>query len=339
MLFDGVVYDEKLLRRFYSGEELELVGAFSEGVYFNGPRGIVLIHDSQYGSLPFGIAVRAFSGSGRELGLVPGSKAVLSSEGLRGIGYSLQVLVSPGRPYRSVPYMPSKESLHKLYRISLSVLVESERASLLPYCIPPGAEVQRDKLTDDFARAGLGHMLLFRSAIAKNDSHALSEALSGLIGLGRGLTPSFDDFLTGMLFGRLEQLGCRHTSAIAWISGLFLVLGLWWMVLEYPYDCWGYGYRLGLWWYPYALFTPGIAILISTLWPRPRRLPVIRSCGAVVEQLGQSSSEILMIHMALFKAITNVTTLTNPQWFLVIVLCLAAGVGYHRWIVPRLPFS
>lgn len=36
MLFDGVVYDEKLLRRFYSGEELELVGAFSEGVYFNG---------------------------------------------------------------------------------------------------------------------------------------------------------------------------------------------------------------------------------------------------------------------------------------------------------------
>ena len=154
MLFDGVVYDEKLLRRFYSGEELELVGAFSEGVYFNGPCGIVLIHDSQYGSLPFGIAVRAFSGSGRELGLVPGSKAVLSSEGLRGIGYSLQVLVSPGRPYRSVPYMPSKESLYKLYRISLSVLVESERASLLPYCIPPGAEVQRDKLTDDFARAG-----------------------------------------------------------------------------------------------------------------------------------------------------------------------------------------
>ena len=43
MLFDGVVYDEKLLRRFYSGEELELVGAFSEGVYFNGPRGIVII--------------------------------------------------------------------------------------------------------------------------------------------------------------------------------------------------------------------------------------------------------------------------------------------------------
>ena len=146
-------------------------------------------------------------------------------------------------------------------------------------------------------------------------------------------------FLTGMLFGRLEQLGCRHTSAIAWISGLFLVLGLWWMVLEYPYDCWGYGCRLGLWWYPYALFTPGIAILISALWPRLRRLPVIRACGAVVEQLGQSSSEILMIHMALFKAITNVTTLTNPQWFLVIALCLAAGVGYHRWIVPRLPFS
>ena len=51
MLFDGVIYDEELLRRFYSGEELELVGAFSEGVYFNGPRGIVLIHDSQYGSL------------------------------------------------------------------------------------------------------------------------------------------------------------------------------------------------------------------------------------------------------------------------------------------------
>lgn len=146
-------------------------------------------------------------------------------------------------------------------------------------------------------------------------------------------------FLSSMLFGRLEQLGCKHTKVIALTAGLFLVWGLWWMVLEYPYDCWGYGYRLGLWWYPYALFTPGTALLVSALWSRIRHCPVIGSCGAVIEQLGKSSSEILMIHMALFKAITNVTTPTNPLWFFVIVLCLAAGVGYQKWIVPHLPFS
>ena len=59
-----------------------------------------------------------------------------------------------------------------------------------------------------------------------------------------------------MLFGRLEQLKCPHENRIRVISYLFLVLGLWYMVIVYRYDAWGLGYRLGIWWYPYACLPP-----------------------------------------------------------------------------------
>lgn len=200
MQFEGTVYDPELLRRFNLGEELELSGAFSEGVYFTGPGGVVLIHDSRYGSLPFGIAVRNFSGSGRALGLTPGDKASLFPGGLRGIGHNFLVLVSPGDTGYSKPLQTSPEHLESLYSLCISVLSDSGRASLLPYCRPPTAKVQQAQLTDEFARAGLQPMLLLRHAIAEGCKEELPAALSGLLGLGRGLTPSFDDFFTGMLF-------------------------------------------------------------------------------------------------------------------------------------------
>ncbi len=146
-------------------------------------------------------------------------------------------------------------------------------------------------------------------------------------------------FLTGMLFGRLEQLGFRHENRLRLIAFLFLILGLWYMVLDYRYDCWGLGYRLGLWWYPYALFTSGGVILISDMAAYVRRLAPLRRCIKLVEELGQSSGEILMIHMAVFKVILSTAKIRNIWWVLVILFCLCAGVFYRKKIVPHLPFS
>ena len=146
-------------------------------------------------------------------------------------------------------------------------------------------------------------------------------------------------FLTGMLFGRLEQLGCPHENRIRLISLLFLVLGLWYMVVVYRYDGWGLGYRLGLWWYPYAMFTPGLVILISDLAALLRRYAPIKILLRPFELLGKSSGEILMIHMAVYKIIQWVTKISNGWWVLVILLCLAAGVLYQKFVVKRLPFS
>lgn len=62
MILSGRVSDAGLMARLRSGEELELAGAFSEGIYFTGPGGMVMLHDTQYGCLPFGIAIPGFPG-------------------------------------------------------------------------------------------------------------------------------------------------------------------------------------------------------------------------------------------------------------------------------------
>ena len=142
-----------------------------------------------------------------------------------------------------------------------------------------------------------------------------------------------------MLFGRLEQQKCPHENRIRLISYLFLVLGLWYMVIVYRYDGWGLGYRLGLWWYPYAIFTPGLVILVSDLAALLRRFSPMKVLMRPFEQLGESSGEILMIHMAIFKIIQYVTKISNIWWLLVIALCLIAGVCYRKFAVKRLPFS
>ena len=146
-------------------------------------------------------------------------------------------------------------------------------------------------------------------------------------------------FLTGMLFGRLEQLKCPHENWIRVISYLFLVLGLWYMVIVYRYDAWGLGYRLGIWWYPYAMFTPGVVILISDIAALLRRFSPVETILRPFELLGESSSEILMIHMAIYKVIQYTTKISNIWWVLVAAFCLAAGVCYQKFVVKKLPFS
>ena len=146
-------------------------------------------------------------------------------------------------------------------------------------------------------------------------------------------------FLTGMLFGRLEQLKCSHENRIRVISYLFLMLGLWYMVIVYRYDAWGLGYRLGIWWYPYAMFTPGGVILISDIAALLRRFSPMETIMRPFELLGESSSEILMIHMAIYKVIQYTTKISNIWWVLVAAFCLAAGVCYQKFVVKKLPFS
>lgn len=146
-------------------------------------------------------------------------------------------------------------------------------------------------------------------------------------------------FLTGMLTGRLEQLNCPHENRIRLISLVFLVLGLWYMAVVYRYDGWGLGYRLGLWWYPYAMFTPGLVLLISDLATPLRRFAPLQKLMHLIELLGESSGEILMIHMAIFKIIQYTTKISNSWWVLVIAFCLISGVCYQKLVVKRLPFS
>lgn len=209
MRLEGGTSSRALALRLRAGEALELTGAFSEGVYFSGPGGAVMVHDVKYGSLPFGVAVPGFSGRGRRLGLSPGDTAELGPRGieLAASGLFIAVTYSPARPSPAV--RPAPDELERLRELFRSELAGSGRAALLPYCGFPFPAHFEDVGADEFARAGAGPMRLLHLAMARPDAALVPRALSGLLGLGRGLTPSFDDFVTGLL------AALNHASA-AW---------------------------------------------------------------------------------------------------------------------------
>lgn len=143
-------------------------------------------------------------------------------------------------------------------------------------------------------------------------------------------------FFTGMLFGRLEQTGFCREPRLRAILFLLVPLGLWLTVIAY----WGYGYvygySLGLWWYPYALIIPGGAVLVSDLAAFLRKNTVLARLMRPIEWCGESSAEILMVHVGLYKIITTVTRCRNRVWLMIALGCVVLGCLYHNVVTVRL---
>ena len=136
-------------------------------------------------------------------------------------------------------------------------------------------------------------------------------------------------FFTGMLFGVLEQRGFRHTAALKTVCYLLIPLGLWcWMVTDWGYGDL-YGYRFGTWWYPYALFTPGLALGISGIGDRLASFRWFRWLKWPLDRCGESSAEILMVHVGLYKILQDGSRYRNRVWVMIALGCLVLGCLYR----------
>ena len=142
-------------------------------------------------------------------------------------------------------------------------------------------------------------------------------------------------FFTGMLFGVLEQRGFSHTAPLKALCYLLIPLGLWcWMVTDWGYGDL-YGYRFGTWWYPYALFTPGLALGISGIGDRLASFPWFRWLKRPLDRCGESSAEILMVHVGLYKLLQDGSRYRNRVWVMIALGCLVLGCLY-RLLTERL---
>lgn len=180
-----------------SGAELRVLGVFSSAVYLCGTEGVAaMLHDSRHGSLSFGMAVEGLEGRGRELGLTPGEAVRLSEDRLSApaSGFALELEYRAARKRR---IQLRNKDIAALAESVCAALESDGRASLLVYCgAPPAAEC----IDDPFARAGCEGALRLSEAMAGDDAALAGAALERLLGLGRGLTPSFDDFLCGACY-------------------------------------------------------------------------------------------------------------------------------------------
>lgn len=144
-------------------------------------------------------------------------------------------------------------------------------------------------------------------------------------------------FLIGMLLGRAELSGKVSEKKLR--LGLYgpIPVGLVLVVMTYRF--WGqdWGLSLGLWWYPFMLVVPGAVFLTAELAALLKKWKL----GLLLrpmESLGAASSEALMLHVGIYKMISNNTSLYRGQWMLVMVFCMILGVAYRRFVVKKLPF-
>ena len=171
---EAVFSDRTLWERAERGAALRVEGAFTNGVYFSFPDGrLLMLHDSRYGSLPFGAAVKGLEGRGRALGLETGMAARLTAEALR---VEAVWLCFPLRFCAPAP--PSGT-------IAVDFLQKAAPLAVMP--------------EDLFSRTAAPALKKLRRGLETGETAPLRDAARGLIGLGRGLTPTYDDYLTGLL--------------------------------------------------------------------------------------------------------------------------------------------
>ena len=175
------VYDDDLFSLLENGADLKVTGVFSSGTYLAGENGEeVLLCDENYGEIPFAVSVEGFGRNGHDLGIAAEMKAA-SGKGILEIPeaqYSVRYEKKEGA--KKTPF-----NLEAFIEAADSVIASDERATV-------------GKTEDAIARIGeKGRQQLIRSVMDGKDP---KKALEGLIGLGRGLTPTFDDYVTGFTF-------------------------------------------------------------------------------------------------------------------------------------------
>lgn len=181
-----------------SRHELCAAGVFSSGIYLEDAAGeLVMLHDERCGSLPFGLAGRGIKDRAKELGISAGDALIIDGGRLlRADGTLLaRIVYVPEKPV--VPTLSAAEWTAFIRREGSRLLAESGRSQLAIFASACSEDIDRTALEDPFAAAGLAGMRRLERGLAADDSAEISAGLDGLLGLGRGLTPSFDDFIVG----------------------------------------------------------------------------------------------------------------------------------------------
>lgn len=173
-------------------------GVFSSGIYLEDAEGkLIMLHDESCGSLPFGLAGRGIKDRAKELGISPGD-ALLIDGG--------RLLFEDGTPLARIVYIQKKSVIPILSAGEWTefirceggrLLAESGRSQLAIFAFMRSNDIAPAMLEDPFAAAGLAGVRRLEQGLTAGDGAEISAGLDGLLGLGRGLTPSFDDFVVG----------------------------------------------------------------------------------------------------------------------------------------------
>lgn len=197
MKLEGWISGERLFKFLSAGVRGKVLAAFSSGVYLDFCGETVMLHDKEHGYLPFGIAIGDFKGRGKNLGLEPGTEIVCSDGILTcpAVDFFLKIYKAEERKK-----LCTSDPLPEFVRNTASYPELDKRSGLWVYAPCEPESLDKDNIEDVFARTAHKGLVMLVDALDSCSIELMENALHRLLGLGRGLTPSLDDFLCGMVF-------------------------------------------------------------------------------------------------------------------------------------------
>lgn len=145
-------------------------------------------------------------------------------------------------------------------------------------------------------------------------------------------------FFTGMLFGVLEQREFQGEKILRKLCYALILPGIVMIVLANWTELYACGDRLGLWWYPFLLIVPGVCLLVAFLSQRLELHVLWTKLTRPIRLCGESSAEILMLHVGIFKFIQCTASISRKLWLLVLLGTLVLGCLYRSYVTPHLHF-
>lgn len=178
----------------------EVCGAFSHAVYCTFGDEVLLLHGKEWGEVPFGIALDDIVAFRAALAAEVGDTVAFTERGLR-IGAQLLActLTAPERPAAESFALPSAE---RIAAVESYVHTSGSQGGIL------------DSIAQNRGHAAESAETL-SEALRDGDAERAAAAAVRLIGLGRGLTPSGDDYLCGFftLLAAAKEHGMNVPSA------------------------------------------------------------------------------------------------------------------------------
>lgn len=177
----------------------------SRGVYLELAGRRVLLCGTEYGVVPNGASLENFS---RLAGVLSPGQPVRTGGGVLQLptgGFRLEL-----RPAASdtAVILPDRQELE----IALDVLLEHQAHSVGLAALACPLFDRQTSAMDDLCHMALPYIQKLLGALRVCDEQEIRQNTKGLLGLGRGLTPSGDDVLSGLMYG-LRHSPWRERSA------------------------------------------------------------------------------------------------------------------------------
>ena len=200
-----------------AGEELEsftcgsIIGVFHHGWYIGSRSSVWLLHNSNYGKVPFGIGIDGFERKIPYRKALEGSR-VFWSDGKLMLPEAELALLLPTAEFHKAIMPVDMQTLRRMHAIAKPLLHEAGRGELRHLLMNQEQLVQGEKASIKLSVEQTGMFLPYAeerlaalfSALKDFQVEQAAKTIKKMIGLGAGLTPSMDDWIVGFLYVALR---------------------------------------------------------------------------------------------------------------------------------------